>query len=61
MARTLLTTGEAAERAGVNRQTVHYWRLSGRLAVAEERRSPGTGRVTCYLYTRHDVDRASRG
>lgn len=54
--RTLLTTGEAAERAGVSRQTIHQWRLKGRLPVAET--ATLGGKVAGYLYRRADVDRA---
>ena len=31
----LLTSGQVAERCGVNRSTVHHWAKDGKLVVAE--------------------------
>jgi DNA-binding transcriptional MerR regulator len=33
--RELLTSGQVAQRAGVDRSTVHHWAKDGKLAIAE--------------------------
>ncbi len=52
---TLLTTEEAAARAGVARSTITRWVASGRLRAEQT-----VGRLGVYLFDPADVDQARR-